>query len=141
MAAAGEMPSTKSSATSPGISAISAGAAVERSMPDEDGSGDENLEEIMHRNGEEDDVVIEEAALVTTVDVKNRCRNRFVRSLLVILDRSSPAVFSVSKHIGNGTKGVFNSGLPSSFRRKQPEAQAHLKFVGLDEVDGPLTKM
>lgn len=89
-------------------------------MPEEDGDGDENLEKNTHRNGEEEYEVVKEVGLIFAVDVNKKCRNRFVRSLVVILDRSSPAVFSVTGNFENGIEGGFDSELPSSFTRKQP---------------------
>lgn len=82
---AGETASTRSSKPSSGTSAIS--AAVAQSMPAEEGDAGEDLEEDLHRNGGEEDAVVKEDALIFAVDENKRCRNRFVRSLLAILDR------------------------------------------------------
>lgn len=76
-------------------------------MPEEDGKGDENLERKTRRNEEREDEVVNEVGLVVAVDVNTRCRNPFVRSLVAILDRSSPAVFSVSN---------FENGINWGFR-------------------------
>lgn len=91
-------------------------------MPKEDDKGDENLEENTRRNEEKENEVVNEVGLIVAVDVSTSCRNRFDRSLLAILDRSSPppAVFSVSKNFENGIDWGFDSEHASSFTRKQP---------------------